>query len=303
MADDTDDRRTLLFLHGMMSRYGKTKPSQVEVQAKAYADKRGMKFEAIPISGDNHKAQQTAAQQRIKQGGVGAVLGFSAGGYTAAKLHAPGVEKIIVGAPRAKGNIDVPGRHMDAVKNIPAPRGQQQSRFQPQPLPPGSSRPPADIPGGAVDYLAKTATPAGTMSRQGGATAAISRLNPEFANRLQSGIQALRANGYPNAGIASAFRSGSGSAGTGSRFDRAGKSLHSIGAAVDLAGIGGPGSKQAAQAHQILAQHGVYGVYGPNNRAEYKPFPVSAAKECCGVGWQSSDGDGSTVCGEPCAHR
>lgn len=73
--------QTMLFLHGMQSRYGNVKPSQVETYAQIYATKRGYKFEAIPISGDNTLAQRKAAIARIQKGGISALYGFSAGGY------------------------------------------------------------------------------------------------------------------------------------------------------------------------------------------------------------------------------
>jgi hypothetical protein len=108
-------------------------------------------------------------------------------------------------------------------------------------------------------------------------------LHPAFALKLAAGIKALRDAGYSNAGINSAFRTGSGATGTGSRFDVAGESLHSLGAATDLGGIGSAGSAQAIKAHQILAGAGIYGPYGPYNSAEWNHFQLVPQKVVAGA--------------------
>jgi hypothetical protein len=46
-------------------------------------------------------------------------------------------------------------------------------------------------------------------------------------------------------------------------------SLHSYGLAVDLTGIGSPGSRQSKLWHRIAARHGVICPYGPSNRVEW----------------------------------
>jgi hypothetical protein len=46
-------------------------------------------------------------------------------------------------------------------------------------------------------------------------------------------------------------------------------SLHTYGLAVDMTGIGGPGSSEARQWHEIAAQHGVACPYGAQNRLEW----------------------------------
>lgn len=137
-------------------------------------------------------------------------------------------------------------------------------------------------------YLAKTATVGGTMQAQG-VEAAIARLHPEFALRAAAGIKKLRENGFPNAGLNSAFRTGSGPAGTGSKFDVAGESIHTIGGASDFAGIGPAGSAQAVKAHQILDSVGLYGVYGPYNRAEYNHFQLVPQKSVGALGGDSRE--------------
>jgi hypothetical protein len=46
-------------------------------------------------------------------------------------------------------------------------------------------------------------------------------------------------------------------------------SLHTYGLAVDMTGIGGPGSEQAKMWHEIAARHGVECPYGFANRVEW----------------------------------
>jgi hypothetical protein len=113
--EPTPGRGTMLFLHGMQSRYGGTSPAQIEAQARRYAEARNMNLEVIDVSGDEHRRQQAIAQARINRGGVSAVLGFSAGGYTSQRLT--GVqERIAVGAPGVPYNVRLPGRHMEQVE-------------------------------------------------------------------------------------------------------------------------------------------------------------------------------------------
>jgi Phage tail lysozyme len=127
-------------------------------------------------------------------------------------------------------------------------------------------------------YLVETAQGGATASAQGGMAEAVARLHPEFALRLAAGVKELRDAGYSNAGINSAFRTGWGPTATGSKFDVGGYSLHSIGAATDLGGIGSAGSGAASRAHQILAGVGIYGPYGPNNAAEWNHFQLVPQK-------------------------
>ena len=114
-------------------------------------------------------------------------------------------------------------------------------------------------------YLVKTSRPGGTMMRQG-PEVAISRLHPEFATRLAAAIREARGAGLPEAGIFSAYRPPAfGVGGFKDKFH----SLHSYGLAVDMHGIGAPGSSQAQLWTRIAAKHGVACPYGVNNRAEW----------------------------------
>jgi len=114
-------------------------------------------------------------------------------------------------------------------------------------------------------YLLKTANPGGTMTWQG-PELAVRRLHPEFAMRLAAAIRDARELGLTEAGIYSAYRPPAfGVGGFSDKFN----SLHSYGLAVDVHGIGGPGSKQAELWHRVAATHGVACPYGPNHGAEW----------------------------------
>ncbi len=115
------------------------------------------------------------------------------------------------------------------------------------------------------DYLVETATPGDTMTRQGPALA-IGRLHPEFVRRLAGAIREAREAGLGSAGIFSAYRPPAfGVGGFSNKFN----SLHTYGLAVDMTGIGGPGSQQAKMWHEIAARHGVECPYGFANRVEW----------------------------------
>jgi hypothetical protein len=115
------------------------------------------------------------------------------------------------------------------------------------------------------DYLVKTARPGDTMSRQG-PELAIGRLHPGFVIRLAGAIREARDRGLPSAGISSAYRPPAfGIGGFSDKF----KSLHTYGLAVDMNGIGGPGTAEASLWHQIAARHGVICPYGAVHRSEW----------------------------------
>jgi hypothetical protein len=114
-------------------------------------------------------------------------------------------------------------------------------------------------------YLIATATPGYTMTRQG-PERAIERLHPEFVNRLAAAIAEARAAGLPSAGIFSAYRPPA--FGVGGFVDKF-HSLHTYGLAVDVTGIGGPGTPTSLLWHEIAARHGVICPYGPHNLLEW----------------------------------
>ena len=114
-------------------------------------------------------------------------------------------------------------------------------------------------------YLIETATPGYTMTRQG-PERAIGRLHPEFVRRLAAAIAEARAAGLPSAGLFSAYRPPAfGIGGFADKFH----SLHTYGLAVDVTGIGAPGTPSALLWHEIAARNGVICPYGPHNPAEW----------------------------------
>jgi hypothetical protein len=127
---------------------------------------------------------------------------------------------------------------------------------------------------GARAYLVETANPGYTMTRQG-PELAIERLHPEFVVRLASAVREARENGLSFAGIFSAYRPPAfGIGGFSDKF----KSLHTYGLAVDMHGIGRPGSAEAQRWHDIAAKHGVVCPYGPRSRAEWNHCQATSLK-------------------------
>lgn len=114
-------------------------------------------------------------------------------------------------------------------------------------------------------YLVQTARPGGTMMRQG-PDVAIGRLHPDFVARLAGAIREAREAGLTDAGIFSAYRPPA--FGVGGFKDKF-QSLHAYGLAVDMHGIGAPGSSEAKLWTRIAAKHGVACPYGVNNPVEW----------------------------------
>ena len=86
-----------------------------------------------------------------------------------------------------------------------------------------------------------------------GVELAIRRLHPEFVIRLASAIREARSAGLSSAGVFSAYRPPA--FGIGAFSDKF-NSLHSYGLAVDVHGIGRPGSPEAQLWHEIAARNG-----------------------------------------------
>jgi len=104
---------------------------------------------------------------------------------------------------------------------------------------------------------------------------AIGRLHPEFAVRLEHAIREARSAGLPFAAVFSAYRPPAfGVGGFSDRFN----SLHTYGLAVDMRGIGSPGSPEAQLWHQIAARNGVVCPYGPRDRAEWNHCQPTSVK-------------------------
>jgi hypothetical protein len=123
-------------------------------------------------------------------------------------------------------------------------------------------------------YLIETASPGYTMTLQG-AELAIGRLHPEFAVRLERAIREARSAGLPFASVFSAYRPPAfGVGGFSDKFN----SLHTYGLAVDMRGIGSPGSPEAQLWHRIAAKNGVVCPYGPRDRAEWNHCQPTSVK-------------------------
>jgi hypothetical protein len=157
-----------------------------------------------------------------------------------------------------------------SVAEASSPCGSHEVVFHSE-LPPGSepgcgglSRTPAEI-AEARAYVVETATPGYTMTRQG-PDLATERLHPEFVVRLANAIREARNAGLPSAGVFSAYRPPAfGIGGFSDKFN----SLHTYGLAVDMSGIGRPGSAEARLWHEIAARNGVVCPYGPRHQAEW----------------------------------
>jgi hypothetical protein len=137
----------------------------------------------------------------------------------------------------------------------------------------GGARTPAEI-AQAREYVIETASPGFTMTLQG-AELAIGRLHPEFVVRLANAIREARSAGLPFAGVFSAYRPPAfGVGGFSNKFN----SLHTYGLAVDMHGIGRPGSPEAQLWHETAARNGVVCPYGPRDRAEWNHCQPTSVK-------------------------
>jgi hypothetical protein len=137
----------------------------------------------------------------------------------------------------------------------------------------GVVRTPAEI-ADARAYVIETASPGYTMTLQS-PELAIGRLHPEFVVRLANAIREARGAGLPFAGVFSAYRPPAfGVGGFSDKFN----SLHTYGLAVDMQGIGRPGSPEAELWHEIAARNGVVCPYGPHDRAEWNHCQPTSVK-------------------------
>jgi hypothetical protein len=118
-----------------------------------------------------------------------------------------------------------------------------------------------------------------TMTMQG-MEKSLGWLEPKFRENLAKAIYQARQEGFDKIGVFSAYRQPN--MGVGG-FGRKELSCHAYGLAIDISGIGNPGSKQAIRFHQIAKEHGVLGVYGPYNNAEFNHFQHVSEKVCGAV--------------------
>jgi hypothetical protein len=124
-------------------------------------------------------------------------------------------------------------------------------------------------------FLLQTANPSYTMVKQG-PEFAINRLHPQFAIRLAEAVHEARDSGLLSAGVYSAYRPPAfGVGGFSDKFN----SLHAYGLAVDMHGIGRPGSAEARRWHEVAARHGVICPYGPFHKTEWNHCQPTALKK------------------------
>lgn len=106
-------------------------------------------------------------------------------------------------------------------------------------------------------YLIKTARPSFTMMVLG-RKKALECFLPQFAVRLSDAIREARASGLPDAGVFSGCRWPILNVGG---FANKFLSMHAYGNAADMAGIGRPGSTEAAKWKRIAEKHGLVRPY------------------------------------------
>jgi hypothetical protein len=124
-------------------------------------------------------------------------------------------------------------------------------------------------------FLLQTANPSHTMVKQG-PEFAINRLHPEFAIRLAEAVHEARDTGLFSTGVYSAYRPPAfGVGGFSDKFN----SLHAYGLAVDMYGIGRPGSAEARRWHEVAARHGVICPYGPYHKTEWNHCQPTGLKK------------------------
>jgi hypothetical protein len=99
-----------------------------------------------------------------------------------------------------------------------------------------------------------------------GPDVAIGRLNPGFVRRLAGAIREARLAGLASIGIFSAYRPPAfGVGGFSDKFN----SLHTYGLAVDMTGIGGPGSPEAKTWREIAGRHNIICPYSVDSPTEW----------------------------------
>jgi hypothetical protein len=133
---------------------------------------------------------------------------------------------------------------------------------------------PVESAASAKAYLAETAGPGGTIVMLG-REKSVECFHPQFAINLAAAIRDAREQGFQEVGVLSGCRPPR--LGIGGFADKK-NSLHGVGLAADIHGIGAPCSEQVKRFHAIAAARGVLGVYGPCNRAEWNHVQGTAIK-------------------------
>lgn len=129
-----------------------------------------------------------------------------------------------------------------------------------------------------LQLLVDTRYPSGSMERQG-VLSSLARLHPKLRENLcEAFVEAQRQEpSLKQIGVFSAYREPR--LGIGGFADKA-DSCHAYGAAVDVAGIGGPGSESAKRWHQIAKRHDIRCIYGPFNVAEWNHCQLVETRAC-----------------------
>jgi murein DD-endopeptidase MepM/ murein hydrolase activator NlpD len=131
------NKGVLLFAHGLTGRYAGMHGSiaQVEADVKRYAAAHG--YSSVEFIYGSPAEQERQMLDRVKRGGVGGLLGFSAGAGPARRVsNATGVPAVTTGAPRVPGDVSPAKRHMDQIRVLAEQeerkRLQQNPTAQPQ---------------------------------------------------------------------------------------------------------------------------------------------------------------------------
>jgi hypothetical protein len=209
-------------------------------------------FDVVPRT-DFIAAQNSKAQEYIAQNGV-------MSGRPPADIPSGNIFQNYVGAGRAEGAPNPEGSQLtQAARDSGDPRANENRvTGQVEGEPVRDSR----------DFLVDTARAGSTISQQG-IREAIDRLHPDFAIMLAQAIQDARDRGM-NVGVFSAYRAPD----MGANPNYARVSAHGAGVAVDVYGIGRPGSREAQEFYQIARDNGLYNPYGPNNAKEWNHYQL-----------------------------
>jgi hypothetical protein len=123
----------------------------------------------------------------------------------------------------------------------------------------------------ARSYIAGTSFPGYTMQRMG-IEKSLECLHPRFVIALAGAIEEARARGLTHAGVFSACRPPI--LGVGGFRDKH-DSLHAYGLAVDMYGIGRPGSDDSRLWNEVAQRHGLVNPYGWRHGVEWNHYQAT----------------------------
>jgi hypothetical protein len=250
----------MVFLHGIIPRYGDTSVEQVEADARRLAAARG--HSGVEFIYGTPAQQERELRERMKRGGVSGITGFSGGGGPARRVgnQYPDVQTTVVGAPRVPGDATMPRvRHMGQVGALADQAERRAAGPQPQPQPQANQPrlPQEDL----IKYhLSKGDPISGSASRSGGQEANLRRMNPEYLQRAKDAREALAAAGLGNIGLYSTFRDPRLRVNSG-RSNWSYRSMHGSGTAVDWSNVPPYGSRAYWKFAEIMQAHGFTNPY------------------------------------------